>query len=99
MPRWAFQTKSGLPEIVPLRVDQFALLFDGEPLENHATAAAAAEAISNGICSWPSVGGRRCSWPARHWTQGTALKVRRFELLLPSPSYDPAGPLKEDRSA
>jgi hypothetical protein len=56
MPRWAFQTKSGLTEIVPLRVDQFALLFDGEPLENHATPAAAAEAISNGTCSWPSVG-------------------------------------------
>jgi len=42
--------------------------------------------LPNWLCRW-----RRCSWPARHWKQRTALKVRRYELLLAFPCYDPAG--------
>jgi hypothetical protein len=55
MGKWIFKTRKGLAEIVPQR-GGFALVFDGQALENHASPAAAAEELANGTCTWPSFG-------------------------------------------
>jgi hypothetical protein len=56
MAKWIFKTRAGLAEIIQQRGDNFALVFDGEALENHTSPAAAAEALANGTCFWPSAG-------------------------------------------
>jgi hypothetical protein len=55
MARWIIKTRKGLAEIVPQQ-GGFALLFDGEALEHHASPGATAEALANGTCFWPSAG-------------------------------------------
>jgi hypothetical protein len=56
MAKWIFKTRKGLAEIVPQQGGTFALIFDGEALESHASQTAAAEAVANGTCFWPSFG-------------------------------------------
>jgi hypothetical protein len=56
MAKWVFKTRAGLAEIIPQPGGSFALVFDEETLENHASSAAAAEALANGTCFWPSSG-------------------------------------------
>jgi hypothetical protein len=56
MTKWIFRTRAGLAEIIPQHGGGFALVFDEETLESHDSPAAAAEAIANGTCFWPSVG-------------------------------------------
>jgi hypothetical protein len=56
MAKWIFKTRAGLAEIIPQGGGSFVLVFDGEALENHTSPAAAAEALANGTCFWPSAG-------------------------------------------
>jgi hypothetical protein len=56
MGKWIFKTRKGLAEIVPERGGGFALVFDGEALEHHASQTTAADALANGTCYWPSFG-------------------------------------------
>lgn len=56
MGRWIFKTRKGLAEIVPQRGGSFTLLFDGQALEEHSSQMAAADALANGTCYWPSFG-------------------------------------------
>jgi hypothetical protein len=55
MARWTYKTRAGLAEIRP-ESDGVVLIFDDERLEHHASPAAAAEALANGTCFWPSAG-------------------------------------------
>jgi hypothetical protein len=56
MPKWIYRTRAGLAEIIPERGGGFVLVFDEERLEHHGTREAAAEALANGTCFWPSAG-------------------------------------------
>lgn len=56
MAKWIFKTRAGLAEIVPQAGSRFVLVFDGEALETHTSPAAAAEALANCTCFWPSAG-------------------------------------------
>lgn len=56
MAKWIFRTRAGLAEIIPEKGGRFVLLFDGDVLESHASPAAAAQALANGTCFWPSAG-------------------------------------------
>ncbi len=53
--KWIYRTRAGIAEIIPER-GGFVLVFDEERLEHHVTREAAAEALANGTCSWPSAG-------------------------------------------
>ena len=55
MARWIYKTRAGLAEIRP-EWGGVVLVFDDEALEHHASAEAAAEALANGTCFWPSAG-------------------------------------------
>jgi hypothetical protein len=55
MVKWVFRTHTGQAQIVPTPKG-FAIVFAGETLEYHASPAAAAEALANGTCFWPSAG-------------------------------------------
>jgi hypothetical protein len=54
--KWVCRTRAGLAEIIPDRGVGFVLVFDNETLEHHASPEAAAEALANGTCFWPSAG-------------------------------------------
>lgn len=56
MARWIFKTRAGVAEIIPQGRGSFVLMFDEEALETHTSPAAAAEALANGTCFWPSAG-------------------------------------------
>lgn len=56
MGKWIFKTRKGLAEIVQRRGGSFTLLFDGQALEEHSSQTAAADALANGTCYWPSFG-------------------------------------------
>ena len=56
MAKWIYRTRAGIAEIVPERDGSFVIVFDEEALEHHASHEAAAEALANGTCSWPSAG-------------------------------------------
>jgi len=53
MVHWIYRTRAGLAQIVPAP-HGFAIVFDGEKLEYHASPAAAAQALANGTVFWPS---------------------------------------------
>jgi hypothetical protein len=53
--KWVFKTRAGLAQIIPAS-GGYTLVFDNEPLEQHASPEAAAEAPANGTCFWPSAG-------------------------------------------
>lgn len=55
MAKWIFPTRAGMAEIIP-QSGGFVLVFDGDALEHHGSAEAAAEALANGTCTWPSAG-------------------------------------------
>ena len=56
MAKWIYKTRAGLAEIIPERGGGYVLVFDEEHLEHHASREAAAEALANGTCCWPSMG-------------------------------------------
>ncbi|WP_156918364.1 hypothetical protein [Bradyrhizobium sp. Cp5.3] len=55
MVKWIFRTHAGKAQIVPTPKG-FAIVFAGETLDYRNSPAAAAEALANGACYWPSAG-------------------------------------------